>query len=201
MSQLKVLTEKFGGFICEKNIDTNEFNRGGDMNVHGYSEFYEKLFYDIKHENVSLLEIGIFKGNGLAIWSKYFYNGKVYGLDIGTKSFENNKNFFKKIDDSVFNNLEKIYISDSSNTFEVEKLNLPQFDIIIDDGMHTLDSQYKTFCNFHKYLNHRGIYVIEDIVDCNLHELTENIKKHLDIHVEISSFLGNKNRHVLSIKK
>lgn len=37
------------------------------------------------------------------------------------------------------------------------------FDIIIDDGLHTEEAQYKSFYNFKELVNPGGIYVIEDV--------------------------------------
>ncbi len=201
MGDIEILNKKFGGTIGGKNIDHGGTNGGGDIVDHGYSKYYEKYFCDIKNKNISLLEIGIFKGNGLALWSKYFPNGKINGLDIGVETFKQNKSYFKKIDDTIFNNLEELYVLDSSNHEDVEKLDLPKFDIIIDDGNHNPIPQYNTFCNFYKNLNDNGIYVIEDIKSKDIKLLMKKIENHQDEYKQCLHFLGNKNEYILFINK
>ena len=201
MDDIQSLNKKFGSTIIDKNIDHGGNNTGGDMNDHGYSKYYERYLSSIRNENISLLEIGIFKGNGLAVWSKYFPNGKIYGLDIGVKTFKQNKSYFEKIDDTVFNNLEELYVADSRDDISVEKLDLPQFDIIIDDGHHKVDSQYKTFCNFYKYLNNKGIYIIEDISQKKISTLITMLEKHQNEYKQCVHHMGNKNEYILFINK
>ena len=48
-------------------------------------------------------------------------------------------------------------------TTEFKALAKDGFDIIIDDGLHTHEAQWKTFLNFIPYLKDGGIYFIEDV--------------------------------------
>ena len=50
------------------------------------------------------------------------------------------------------------------------------FDIIIDDGLHTHEAQWKTFENFIPFLNEGGSYFIEDVWP--YHIMNEKEKEH-----------------------
>ena len=48
----------------------------------GYIDVYEKYFENLKDKELKILEIGIDKGPSLKVWSDYFKNSKIIGLDI-----------------------------------------------------------------------------------------------------------------------
>lgn len=204
MNRIDLLCDKLGGVHTGTNIDTGARNWGGDMSKLGYTVPYEKYFSSLADASVSLLEIGIFRGAGLAVWSLYFPNGKIYGADIGTKEFKKNRSKWESIDSNVFKNLQDLYELDSRNSDMVKLLKLPNFDIIIDDGKHTPEAQYATFCNFFPYLNSGGLYVIEDITKGERYKKLMSLLNRYDIETynDINTFdaYDNKN-HIIFIQK
>lgn len=126
---------------------------GTDKNtVHGFVEFfYEKEFEKYKNKSISLLEIGVHIGGSLYLWGKYFENGTVLGLDIDDKVRDKWK---------VLPNT-KYIIENAYNQSFVDTL--PNFDIIIDDGPHTLESQISCIKQYLSKLNDGGVLVIEDV--------------------------------------
>lgn len=116
---------------------------------------YEKEFYKFKSlKNVRLLEIGIDIGGSIALWSKYFNDGLIVGLDITSERIDEN---YKQ---SNFNNV--VHIITDAYGENIVKI-LPKFDIIIDDGPHTLESQIKCIQNYLPLVNDNGLMIIEDI--------------------------------------
>jgi hypothetical protein len=96
------------------------------------SNFYENAFAKYKELPISLLEIGIARGYSLLLWNKYFINNiTICGVDnYNMTSIEvQNNDKIKKIFADAYD----------SNTANI----LPSFDVIIDDGPHTLESQEK----------------------------------------------------------
>ena len=49
---------------------------------HGYLEIYENYFNKLQNKNLTILEIGIADGKSLLMWSDYFKNSKIIGIDI-----------------------------------------------------------------------------------------------------------------------
>ena len=124
------------------------------------SAFYEKAFFDLKDKKLNILEIGIQNGSSLVLWNEYFKNSIIYGID--------NTNFIKDRLDTYPRI--KTIIQDAYR--KELTCNLPLFDIIIDDGPHTLESQIKFINNYFKKLNKNGKLFIEDINgNYNLNEL------------------------------
>ena len=151
-------------------INQNEYivKYGTDKELkHKYcSAFYEKTFYDLKDKKLNILEIGIQHGSSLVLWNEYFKNSIVYGID--------NSNFIKDRLDTY--PIIKTIIQDA---YKKElTFNLPLFDIIIDDGPHTLESQIKFINNYFKKLNKNGVLFIEDIDGSfNLDKLVKEASK------------------------
>ena len=58
------------------------------------------------------------------------------------------------------------------------KLNINKFDIIIDDGAHTLSNILNNFIFFFKLLKSGGIYVIEDYKFPNYFDFYRDLKDH-----------------------
>jgi hypothetical protein len=151
-------------------INQNDYiiKHGTDKEAkHKYcSAFYDNAFFDLKDKKLNILEIGIQNGSSLVLWNEYFKNSIIYGID--------NTNFIKDRLDTYPRI--KTIIQDA---YKKElTFNLPLFDIIIDDGPHTLESQKIFINNYFKKLNKNGKLIIEDVLgDFNLNELLKEANK------------------------
>ena len=125
---------------------------------HGYAEFYEKHFSNLRDKKLNILEIGSYSGASAAAFVKYFKDINIYCLDINLAKFlyKSKKIHPFGIDISNKKMIEKFL--NKINFFE----SIKSFDIIIDDGSHILSDQLKAIDYFFKYLNKNGYYVIED---------------------------------------
>jgi hypothetical protein len=147
--------------ITQKNLQEvyNNFkmnDHGGDKGtLHSYIPIYESLFKDKREDKISLLEIGVLEGHSLQMWSEYFYNADIIGLDIDLKKYK----FSSK------HNIE-LHECDATNYDQIINIVKDKsFDFIIDDGSHLLDHQIKTFNILFPYLKQGGLYIIEDILN------------------------------------
>ena len=127
-----------------------------DVSIHkwtNYFDIYERYFDSFRLKRPRFLEIGVQYGGSLKMWSEYFENAKIFGIDINPdcKKLEtqdikidigsqNDKNFLKKFADKIHS-----------------------LDLIIDDGGHTMDQQINTFEALFPILSDGGIYICEDI--------------------------------------
>jgi SAM-dependent methyltransferase len=104
-----------------------------------------------------LLEIGVFNGESLKAWREYFQNIKmVVGLDINRDCKQH-----EDIENNIF---VEILDGTTALTAEFIKSKYGQFDIIIDDGSHTIDDVINSFNNMFYLLKDGGIYIIEDTI-------------------------------------
>lgn len=118
-----------------------------------YFEIYDRYFGKYRNKEVVVLEIGVSQGGSIELWKKFFGPGlRYYGIDINPKCVqfetENVKIFIGSQEDSVF--LTKV------------KQEIPDIDILIDDGGHTMMQQIVSFENLFDKIKDEGIYLCED---------------------------------------
>ena len=107
-------------------------------------------------------------GASLRVWRDYFKNAQIYGADI-------DKDILFQ-EDRI-----KTYYVDQLNTPSIENMwkniGINNFDIIIDDGLHTSDANVNLFINSINKLKKNGIYIIEDVHILELNNIMEKLKK------------------------
>ena len=187
---LSELCEKYGsdkGFI---NIDIT--NKPYNWHPHTYSTYYHSIF-NLSRQNIKyVFECGLgtnnpnFKSNmtengipgaSLRVWRDYFFNAQIYGGDIDKEIL------FEEVRIKTFyvDQLDSSSIKSMWETIEVE-----DFDIIIDDGLHEPEANYNFFINsFHK-LKKNGVFVIEDIPN-NFLVYLKNKLKNYDTEIVVGS--------------
>ena len=100
-----------------------------DKFEHGYTEIYEKYFENIKDQKLNILEIGVADGGSLLMWSDYFKNSTIIGLDIHKINLKEKKLDRENIKVHQGSQSDIKFINDIVKKYE-------NFDIIIDDGSH-----------------------------------------------------------------
>lgn len=119
-----------------------------------YFEIYERHFSKFRNKPMSMLEFGVLHGGSLQMWKHYFgAQAKIYGVDINPRCAElAEENITIMIGDQE----SRESLRDITNT-------LPKFDIILDDGGHTMLQQTTTFEEMWSHLKDGGIYLCEDL--------------------------------------
>jgi len=138
--------------IEEQNLFKGNHKLGTDKEfVHQYiSHFYQEVFQPLQEKPIRLFEIGTCSGASLKMWKHFFVNGKIEGVD----------NVNVMMDEYKENDVEYYH----ADAYYPNFVNwLPMYDIIIDDGPHTLQSQLEFLRLYPAKLNDGGILVIEDI--------------------------------------
>jgi hypothetical protein len=119
-----------------------------------YFDIYDLHFKRFRGKPVRILEIGIYSGGSLDMWTTYFGTECiVYGIDI-----EESCRVYEKDNINVF-------IGDQSdrNFWKSFKEKVPPVDIIIDDGGHLPLQQLVTLEETLDHLRPGGVYLCEDI--------------------------------------
>jgi SAM-dependent methyltransferase len=126
--------------------------------------FYGQKFDPLQKENLNILEIGLFRGDSIKLWEDFFVNSHVYCADITTDhlhhEFSDRVEIFKR----------DAYTEDFLQFLRDRNL---KFDIIIDDGPHSIESQDFSCKNFFDFLKPNGILIVEDVVDYNVQKLQQ----------------------------
>lgn len=117
---------------------------------HGYTDFYEKYFSEF--ESARVIEVGTAGHGSTKMFLDYFENSYVVGMDIINYTGFTHPNL-------KFVNGDQTKIEDLKKLVEGEDY----FDIILDDGGHTMKQQQITFGFLIDYLKTGGYYVLEDL--------------------------------------
>lgn len=124
---------------------------------HTFTDFYAEHFDNIRNDVSSLLEIGILKGASLKMWHDYFINAEIYGIDIASwKHGPLNFNFDEKRINAYNCSCEDV---DKFKELFQDK----SFDILCDDGSHTIKHQLESLANYFTYVKSGGYYILEDL--------------------------------------
>ena len=148
--------------------------------THSYLDLYESLLVHKKETSTNVLEIGIQTGGSILLWFNYFKNANVYALDIISEN--------EIIDPLKNNDRIKLYHStdayDSSFFYETFQDKFGTFDMVLDDGPHTLESMIVFVKLYSKLLKDDGILILEDVqapewFDILKQECPEELKKYI----------------------
>lgn len=140
---------------------------GGDrMSHHGYARYYEKYLvpYIESKNHLTVVEVGVLKGVGLAIWCDLFPHSRVMGFDIDLSHFQDNYENLKGRGGFSLNSPE-VYEFDQfiDNTHLINDIvGNNKIDIIIDDGFHSVESILTTINSVKGHLSDFFVYFIED---------------------------------------
>jgi predicted O-methyltransferase YrrM len=130
----------------QKKYDADKLDTGLVMH---FLDVYEHHFSTMRERPMKILEIGVHHGGSLRMWAEYFPNSKITGVDIDEDC---KKHSGKNIN---------VIIGDQADVDFLDTLG--HFDIIVDDGGHTMIQQRTSLEVLWDHLHPGGVYVIEDL--------------------------------------
>lgn len=160
--------------------------------THSYLNLYQDILVGKKDTALNVLEVGIDRGGSIKLWSEFFTNSIVYGLDIMD---------IKDVYDELKNN-DKIKLYTSIDAYDEKFVkntfldNNITFDFMLDDGPHTLESMKQFIYLYSKLMTKDGILIIEDVQDWSWIEiLTEQVSNELKPFIKIYDLREIKGRY------
>lgn len=120
---------------------------------HHYTKAYAQYFSPLKEKPIKFLEIGIGEGSSVKLWENYFPNAELHFIDIGSTYIK------------YFSERSHYHFIDQTNAMGLKTFGdqTGLFDIIIDDGGHSMMQQLVSFQTLFPYVKPGGLYVIEDL--------------------------------------
>jgi len=165
--------------------------------THSYIDLYQELFESKRETALHILEIGIgpavyMNGGSIKMWTDYFYKAHVHAVDIipidhvNPSLISHPRIHFHTANDAYNINFFK-------NTFLSKNL---VFDILLDDGPHTLESMIQFVKLYSRVMKHNAILAIEDVQDIEWTDvLRQNTPPALQPYIEVYDRRGQKNRY------
>lgn len=138
--------------MSEKSLtELGQFFETDKTLTHNFTEFYEEKLKHLKNEKINILEIGIMKGESLRMWKEYFPNAVIYAVDINDlKYYQEDRIFIEQCDQTDHIKMNSIFPN-------------VKFDVIIDDGGHSMFQQQFSLISIFNRLKKGGFYILEDL--------------------------------------
>lgn len=168
-------------------VELVDNSRTDKNTTHCYlSNLYESLMVSKKETATHVLEVGIgpipgSNGGSIKLWHDYFVNAKIYGLDIVN---------IDVVPDMLLNN-DRIIIHASTDAYDEDFLRTNfidkeiKFDMVLDDGPHTLDSMKQFIKLYSQVLKDDGMLIIEDVQSWDwIEELKQQVPENLKQFIE-----------------
>lgn len=139
---------------------------GGDrMGRHGYAVDYARhLNRFLTHQEPTVVECGVLRGSGLALWSKLFPSATLIGLDIDLSHASESMSSLRKLGAfTATDPLLLIFDQFRPDVRELENILAgKKINIFIDDGFHSNESILRTYLAVSHLLSNDFVYFIED---------------------------------------
>jgi hypothetical protein len=131
--------------------------------IHSYIEVYQELFSSKKESATDVLEVGIGpympNGGSIKMWNDYFTGAQIYALDIISLDGVN----------PILKGEPRIHLYTNTNAYDADFVKSTfgdkKFDIVLDDGPHTLESMMTFIKLYGPLVKSDGLLVIEDVQD------------------------------------
>ena len=175
-----------------KDLDINGFESAGGTDkdtIHNYTGIYAEVLKPYRKKTGRLLEIGVQHGGSSLLWHEYL------------------PNFFLDLIDQVDIAPDKIWYSMNPERFEfyqgdaysqtaLDIFNVNKYDVIIDDGPHSLASQQYAVNCYYPLLSSGGTLIIEDIQNIDhIDVLTDCLEESLRDRVQIFDVRETRGRY------
>jgi hypothetical protein len=167
--------------------------------VHSYLPLYQQLLHSRKETAKNVLEVGIgdghqglTNGGSIKLWHDFFTNARVHALDIC---------HINKVWDGI-KNQDRIVLHTSINAYDDNFVKRTfgstntQFDFMLDDGPHTLESMKQFIRQYSPMLTKDGILIVEDVQSWDWIDVLKNeVPDHLKQFIKVYDLRPNKNRY------
>ncbi len=190
---------------------TTKLLKPHELKPHTYGTIYHNLFSHCRESVNLVFELGIGTNNlsitsnmtsngkpgaSLRVFRDYFPKAEIYGGDIDNKIlFQEERIFTFEVDQLSSPSIEKMW----------SNINKSNFDLIVDDGLHTCEAALNLFENSFKKLKNGGVYIIEDVHYSYIENLANKLKKYNpEIIISKNKYFNKyniKNNNLILIKK
>jgi cephalosporin hydroxylase len=175
-----------------KDIVDNE--RTDKNTLHSYLDLYYELLAPLQYRARNVLEVGVFAGGSIKLWHDFFPNATVYGIDNLTLEQ-------MQLEECITNNPRVIlktgvdgYSEDFVKTNFVNRH--IQYDFMLDDGPHTLESMITFIKLYSQLMSDIGILIVEDVKSLEwIAVMYEHVPEHLKQYVHVYDLRQNKGRY------
>jgi hypothetical protein len=116
-----------------------------------YTDIYHHYLKHLREEKFNFLEIGVREGRSIKMWSEYFPNATIVGIDIDPLCSQYSGG---NIEIHIGSQDDPCFLNDIINKYQ-------KFRVILDDGSHINSLTMESFKFLNKFATE--LYIIEDL--------------------------------------
>jgi hypothetical protein len=156
MKKLNAIGAKYG---------TDKGDSGHTFKDQNYLDIYHEYVKSFRQEAFNFLEIGVRDGASMRMWSDYFPNATIIGLDIdpSCKDVEKGRD---NINIEIGSQEDEEFLNEIIEKYK-------SFKVILDDGSHINTMIMKSFNVLNKYVE--NFYIIEDLANSYINLNDHNV--------------------------
>jgi hypothetical protein len=127
--------------------------------IHNYTSSYARYLTTMRDKPINVVEIGVWHGGSMAMWSKYLPNAKFLFYDIANQ-------VKPKASQHIDWTRSKLHIASAYGpeaTLVARDYFSGGIDFLLDDGPHSLDSMILCVALYSPLMNPGGVLMIEDV--------------------------------------
>ena len=144
--------------------------------THAYPWLYDPLLRHKKETAKNVLEIGVYRGGSLDAFAEFFPNAHVQGIDTVDPA-EHSLN--AGVTDPERHPRVTVHVGDGYDHEFLKRFEDIKWDVVLDDGPHSKESQLAMLDYFHTRLAPNGILLIEDVREDNFEWIVDEfIRRH-----------------------
>ena len=138
----------------ERSLDDLGLMQGTDKSSirHGYLAHYDRILGPLRHDEITMLEIGVDRGGSLRMWLDYFTRATIVGVDIdpARAGLAGDRCFIE-----IGNQADAAFMRAIGEKWRPA--------VIVDDGSHQADHIMVSFNALFPLLRPGGVYIVEDV--------------------------------------
>lgn len=132
------------------------------MDFQNYADTYAKVLPD---EAKCIVELGILRGAGLAMWSALYPDARLIGLDLDIDRFQSHRGELKargafRNSDPEVRRFDELAVGDWQDL--TSTLQPGSVDVWVDDANHCAEAIFFAWVMAEDYMATGGVYIIED---------------------------------------
>lgn len=131
----------------------DKYNTDKGSSTHKYADVYEYFLLSMRNQARKILEIGVAGGASLFMWRDFFPNAMIHGIDIVDSSRLNSDRIKTFIADQGYRSQLGQFIATRGSGF----------DLILDDGDHSMEQQQVSLGFLFPHVKPGGYYILEDV--------------------------------------
>ena len=145
---------------------------GADKLDLGYINLYDEILSSVRNDFSKVLEIGVETGKSHRMWLEYFPNANIYGIDVFNEQDRSNYvEEFKVLQrGNPYLDRSVLFKGNQSNKEDLQRFiseHGNDFEMIIDDGGHSMEQMQMSLNYLWDSLKGGGLYIIEDLHTCS----------------------------------